>query len=254
MFKPVSAYASEATRDTLVIAPHHPDRLRRPAVGGSGVAQERCQQAFAWNVFRTLELLPPAFWIRRLHARLGAEHFPAAAQTSRIHLWRSLPLPPAQRIDGAKADVVVDVTIETELAVWTLMLASDRDQRVFDSDVSTGDPIARIIDAAAWRAGTRAHYFGIVEARTTATSIGSVLKRRYSRSRDSVHLRSADRWGVRTHVDVLGVLEWADLIEILRDCERATALSPIERALARNALAWIEQSGVDQFEMVGGAL
>jgi hypothetical protein len=244
MFMPVVSSSVEAARGEFVIAAHHPDRLRRPPVVGSRVAEARFQQAFAWNVFRTLDLLPPAFWTRRLHARLGAEQCPAAPQSLRVHLWKPLPLPPAQRIDGAKQDVIVDVTIETEHSVWTLLLLDDHDRRLLDTDVSSADPVGSILDAAAWRAGRRQHYVGALEARSTPGSIGSVLRQRYSRSRDSVQLRSGARWGSVARVDLFGVIDWADLIDILEDCAAASVLSPIERALARNTLAWIERSGV----------
>lgn len=232
---------SKSVRDQIVIAPHHPDRLHRPPPRVSALADERFERTFTWNVFRTLELLPPAFWLRRLHARLGAHSFPAAPQIVRIHLWKPLVLPPAQRIDGARGDVVADVTIDTEHAVWTLMFAGDHDRRFIDDDSDGEDPIARVIDAAAWRAGTREHYFGIVEPCTNGTSVGGVLRRRYSRSRSSVELRSGARLTAAPVLGFLGVLEWADLTVVMRDCAEAQVLSEIERALARNALAWLEQ-------------
>src|SRR5687767_11528510 len=52
----------------LVVWPHHPDMLQRPAANG---AELPVTQALTWNVFRTLELMPPAFWLRRLNAALG---------------------------------------------------------------------------------------------------------------------------------------------------------------------------------------
>jgi hypothetical protein len=240
MFRAIVS-SPHVARDAFVIAPHHPDRLRRPSVQGSHGAGERIQQAFAWNVFRTLELLSPPFWTRRLHARLGAEHFPATAQTLRVHLWKTLPLPPAQRIDGAQADVLVDVTIDTEHAVWTLMLSGEHDHRSIAHDDAAVDRVARVIDAAAWRAGARKHYVGMIDVQRTATSPGSLLRRRYARSRDSVRLRSGERWGEGARVDAVGALDWADLVEIVRDCEQARVLPTIERALARNVLTWIDR-------------
>ena len=63
-----------AGREQIVIAPH-PDRLRRPAVRPGTVEKDRFHQTLLWNTFRTLELLPPAFWLRRLQARLHMEWF-----------------------------------------------------------------------------------------------------------------------------------------------------------------------------------
>ena len=85
------------TRDRLIVWPHHPDQLRRPASRPGALHADNLQHALAWNVFRTFELLPPAFWLRRLQARLqSAPSFEAAPQIVRVELWRALPLPPAQ--------------------------------------------------------------------------------------------------------------------------------------------------------------
>jgi hypothetical protein len=231
----------EDVRDQIIIAAHHPDCLHRPPLHAGALPDARLEQAFVWNVFRSLELLPPAFWLRRLHARLGAQTFPPAPQIVRVHLWKPLALPPAQRIDGARANVVADVTIDTEHAVWTLMLAGDRDTPLLNGDIGEGDPIARVIDAAAWRAGVRKHYFGIVEPCTSTTSVGGVLRRRYSRSRSSVEVRSGVRWTAAPVLGFVGILEWADLTAVMRDCAEAQVFSDIERALARNVVAWLEQ-------------
>ena len=45
------SHGPDDDRDRFVIAPHHPDRLRRPIV--IGTADERFQQALIWNIFRT---------------------------------------------------------------------------------------------------------------------------------------------------------------------------------------------------------
>jgi hypothetical protein len=133
-----------ADRDRFVIAPHHPDRLRRPPARPGAVERDRFQQALTWNVFRTLELLAPAFWLRRLHVRLTGDEPPPAAQIVQVSLWPALPLPPIQRIDGARPDVRVDVAIETEHSVWTLIVARGRDHAADD-----GDRVAPVVDAGA---------------------------------------------------------------------------------------------------------
>ena len=48
-------------RDRLVVDPHHPDQLRRPASRPGALHADSLEHALTWNVFRTLELLPPAF-------------------------------------------------------------------------------------------------------------------------------------------------------------------------------------------------
>jgi hypothetical protein len=49
------------TLDQLVVCPHHPDQLRRPTARPGALHADILEHALTWNVFRTLELLPPAF-------------------------------------------------------------------------------------------------------------------------------------------------------------------------------------------------
>jgi len=102
-------------RDRLIVCPHHPDQLRRPASRPGALQADNLEHALTWNVFRTLELLPPAFWLRRLQARLqAAQTLEAAPQIVRVELWRPLPLPPAQRlIDPDRTEPMADIVIET---------------------------------------------------------------------------------------------------------------------------------------------
>ena len=222
----------------LVIAPHHPDRLGRPAARPGTIDRERFLQAVTWNVFRTLELLPPTFWLRRFQARLTGDPSVMAAQLLRVSLWRPMPLPPIQRIDGARTDVVADVLIETEHAVWTL-IATGQDDHVDD------ERIAQLIDAGAWLAGARQYYCGVIEADTTTDSIGRIVETRYSRSRHSVGLRSATHGPSRPTLAGLGAIRWADLAAILQECHDADSLSAVERALAHNAVAWLRETSCD---------
>ena len=223
-------------RNEFVIAPHHTDRLRRPAARLGAVDRDRFQQALTWNVFRTLELIAPVFWIRRLHLRLIGDASPVAPQTVRVSLWHPLPLPPIQRIDGACPDAVADVVIETEHAIWTLMVPTAED----DGD---DRKVAQVTDAGAWLAGAREHYCGIIDTQTTSTSFGGVLKRRYARSRESLALRSATRGTAAPVMTRLGAIEWSDLVTILEECREAQNLTAIERALARNAVEWLRHVG-----------
>ena len=226
-------------RDQFVIAPHHPDRLRRPPVSPGAVSDERCQQALVWNIFRTLELVSPSFWLRRFQVRLTGEPLLVPPQITRVHLWQHLPLPPIQRVDGHRPDVVADVVIETEHAVWTL-IAESASRDLIDSETA-----AAIVDAGSWFAGGRHHHFGVIESAASNTSLGSVLQTRYSRSRDSARVRSASRGpAASTHARWSGI-RWSELTSLLRDCADAANLPPIESALAQNALEWLKRVDVD---------
>ena len=115
MLRTLHSLDLQAARGQIVIAPHHPDRLRRPLPRPGAIESDQFRQALLWNIFRTFELLPPAFWLRRLHARLRTAWFPPAAQTVRVDLWRALTLPPNHRLDGARPHIVADVMIVSAL-------------------------------------------------------------------------------------------------------------------------------------------
>jgi hypothetical protein len=232
------ARLAPGVRETFVIAPHHPDRLGRPQGRLGALEHDRFQQALTWNVFRTLELIAPAFWLRRVHTRMTGEASPPPPQIVRVSLWRPLPLPPIHRIDGARPDVVADVAIETEHAVWTLIVAPG-------SHDGLEDVPAQVADAGAWLAGAREHYLGVIEPHTSDVSFGGVLKRRYARSAESLELRSSARGPARPASTRFGVLEWRDLTAVLQECQEAESLPAIERALARNAVDWLRTVGSD---------
>ena len=237
------SHATHHDRDRFVIAPHHPDRLRRPLVSLVAASDERFQQALVWNIFRTLELVTPSFWLRRFHIRLTGEASLLPPQIARVHLWQHLSLPPIQRIDGERPDLVADVVIETEHSVWTLVAAAARDGLI-DSEKA-----AAVVDAGAWFAGARQHYCGVIESTATNLRQAPVLQTRYSRSRDSARLRSATRGpSAPTHVQ-WGAIQWSELSALLQDCYQAATLQPIERALAQNALDWLTTVGVNPLPM-----
>lgn len=229
----------EAVREQIVIAPHHPDRLRRPRGRPGAIEDERFSQTLLWNIFRTLELLPPAFWLRRLQARLHMDWFPAAPQTVRVNLWPTLTLPPAHHVNGLRPDVTADVVVETEHAVWALMLGG-ADLRRVETDSTKADSVAQLIDAMSWYAGTRDCVFGVISSRPMHQDASVPVVERYFRSKDSLRLRSDWRGNLLSNVRGVGSLRWTDLSAILRDCEQAHGHTRIERALARNVVTWLE--------------
>jgi hypothetical protein len=239
MWQPIRrSHTTRDVRERFVIAPHHRDRLRRPAVDPGAPSDDRFRQALVWNVFRTLELVAPSFWLRRFHLRLTGDASLVAPQIVRVHLWPHLPLPPILRIDGARADVVADVVIETEHVVWTLVTDSPA------RDVTAAETSAALADAGAWFAGVRQHHCGVIESDRRTPSLGSLLQARYSRSRESARLQSATRGPATPRHVRWGGIDWCGLGAVLEDCCDAASLPPIERALARNALDWLREVGV----------
>jgi hypothetical protein len=156
----------------------------------------------------------------------------------KVSLWQPLPLPPIQRIDGARPGVLVDALVETEHAVWTLIVATSAHAG------NVHERMSGVIDAGGWLAGAREHYCGAIEE-DTGTRIGDSLRQRYGRSSASIQLRSASRGPAGATLKGVGGMRWRDLAAILRDCEQADNLPAIERALARNTLGWLQKVGID---------
>ena len=221
----------------LVVAAHHPDRLRWPAPqpGGQGI-----EPAVLWNVFRALELVAPAFWLRRLQARLSGAPLAPAPQIVEVSLWRELTMPPALCLDRAQPSITIDVWIETEHAAWAL-LSGDRIARSAADGSAGADLVARALDAAAWHAGARKLHAGAVES---VCESGSLVAQRYARSSQSARTRSALPTYVERSPCIPGALSWSDLALILADCADALMLSSLERAVAREALVWLDRAGV----------
>jgi hypothetical protein len=153
-------------------------------------------------------------------------------------LWQTLPLPPIQRIDGAKPEVLVDVMVESEHAVWTLVVAKSAQA----GDVH--ERITEVVDAGGWLAGAREHYCGVIED-AADTKFGDSLRKRYGRSSVSIQLQSASRGPAGPSLKGVGGARWQDLAAILGDCEQADNLPAIQRALARNTLVWLQSVGIE---------
>jgi hypothetical protein len=153
-------------------------------------------------------------------------------------------LPPAHHVDGVRPDVVADVVVETEHAVWALMLGGNNLQRRVESDSAQADLAAQLIDAMSWYAGTRDCVFGVIACPPAHQDPAVALVERYFRSKDSLQLRSDWRGNLLSNVRGVGTLSWTDLAAILRDCEQADVHTHIERALARNVVTWLEGVGI----------
>jgi hypothetical protein len=98
-----------------------------------------------WNVFRTLELIAPSFWLRRFRARLDAvTSLEAGGPSLSVHLWAVLPTP-AER--WRQEPVRVDALTETDTAVYGVMTMDGADVELGDSTLARPDAILRVIDS-----------------------------------------------------------------------------------------------------------
>ena len=115
----------------FILLDHHPDLSRRPDARPGVIDAENRRAALTWNVFRTLELIAPAFWLRRLRARLDVlTSFEAGGPSLSVRLWAVLPTPAERR---RHEPVRVDALIETDAAVHGVMTLDGSDVELSDS-------------------------------------------------------------------------------------------------------------------------
>lgn len=234
-------HALDADSDFFEIRPHHPDRLRRPAPRHGRVRADVMAQAMTWNIFRALELLPPAFWLRRFAARLqNADTLGPAPVTLGVSLWRMLPPSPAQAIRSESPAVLADVVIETEHLVWTLITTYGADLASPDGDAGGLDPIGRLIDAGSWFAGRREYYCGLIVRDLAEAPRGASVIQRYAAKPAAITRGPVSGSGAYRGARGVGIARWADLVEILEDCATSPVLTDFDRAVARRALTWVD--------------
>jgi hypothetical protein len=227
---------SPRVRDSVrsfVIRPHHPDLLRRPDAAshrGSTAA------ALTWNLFRALELMPPTYWLRRLNAALGVVPSRPAPVTVEVGLWRSLPAPPGV---AAAAPLQADVLIETEHAVWALLVCDGADVSPAASD-GVADSLTMLACIASWYAGRRACYVGVVTGDPVSAPLAAALVRRYQHSPAALQLRMPRHGYDSTNVRGIGLTTWPGLVTILRDASRDEVIESVERTIAARAVEWCD--------------
>jgi hypothetical protein len=224
----------DRTATPWLVWPHHPDALRSPWWRSEVPS---LTHALAWNVFRTFELLPPAFWLRRLNAGLGLEPPRPAPATVSVRLWTPLALPPgtAGRIDAVETDVL----IETEAAVWALLVCHAAD--LSTPRESDPDPLAMLAAAATWHAGRRDCRLGVVATDLQRAPLARSLVERYRASLSSLRMRVPQPAADLGNLAGIGLTTWASLTAILRDVDDDGPFCAEHRVVAARCLDWCEQ-------------
>jgi hypothetical protein len=219
----------------FVVWPHHPDTLQLPPTTGVDPSPT---QALTWNIFRTAELLPPAFWLRRLNASLGLVPPRPTPVTATVRLWPRLPMPPVALTSGSDR-VNADVLIETEHAAWALLVCDPGDVDSVGRETQI-DPIAMLAYAASWHAGRRDCFVGVILDAPQKAPRAMALIERYQLSLSALQLRIPYRGHDPSNVLGFGFTTWQRLMAIIRDASRGETIPSVERGLAQRTVDWYE--------------
>ena len=145
---------------------------------------------------------------------------------------------------GFDERIDVDVIVETETAVYGVLVFNESDVDTGDSTRACPDAVLRVIDAVSWYAGVRECYIALVTSDPSHTPIGTSLVRRYGASREVTFRRLSHRRDRLANVAGIGGLTWADMASILRDCAEADALTEFERYAASRTARWLGSIGI----------
>ena len=237
MNNPETMCASE-----FILLRHHPDLASRPDATPGLIERENRGAALAWNVFRTLELIAPAFWLRRFRARLDVlTSLDPVDQSLSVRLWADLPTPAERR---HRKPVCVDALIELDTAVYGVMTFAGSDLESGDSTLARPDAILRVIDAVSWHAGARDCYIALITSDWSHTPVGSSLIDRYRGSRDMLRRRLPHRRDGLMNVRGIGKMTWQDVAAIIRDCADSESLNDLERFAASRTGRWLDSLGI----------
>lgn len=229
---------SDRDRSSWLVQPHHPDWLRTPEPRPGRVQADRARAALAWNTFRTLALIHPAFWLRQLHARLfGFDERYRAPASLDVRLWEA-----ALSLSAGEARTdTVDVVLESQEAVWGFLTVFERDVIVTGQDVEGPDPIRRTVDAVARIAGGRRCFTALIASSESASPIGARLVRRHAAELRLRRLRDEPEG---RNVLGIGIGTWATVATVLSDAARTPAVDQPERLALSRCLRWLAACGV----------
>ena len=224
----------------LFISPYHPDTLRQP-IETVVTHTDRLRHALTWNVFRTLEQIAPAFWMRPLVAALGglADDYASAPHVCSVSCWDWLdPAPVAMLRRARRSAVRADVIIDTDDTVMTLLVpdAADVLARVL-SDTAEGG-LLDLVEATSFKSGVRVAYVAVVLPPECDSDIWMTRVRR--RANAIARVVNASSRTVR-NARAIGALRWRDLERIVIEASGSQCLHESERLLAAGTARWMTE-------------
>jgi hypothetical protein len=231
----------------VIVCAHHPELARRPEPAAVRAFTDATRVALTWNVFRTLELVSPPFWLRRLRARLaGLSHVDPAPEQMRVQLWPALERARAGGAGTAGTGVpaVVDVLVDTETAVYGVITLYRSDIFVGATSATQVDPLLAAVEAVSWYAGVRDCYIAVITSDALDSPVARSRAERYSLAHDNVARRLAHRRDGLANVKGIGWLTWRDMASIVRDCSESLVLDDFQRYAAGRARQWLASIGI----------
>jgi hypothetical protein len=228
--------------DELILLDHHPDLFGRPEARPGLVAAENRRAALTWNVFRTLELIAPSFWLRRFRARLDwLTSLEPGTHSMSVRLWAALPTTGNRRLHEP---VCVDAIIDTDTAVYGVMTFAGSDLAAGDSSLARPDAVVRVIDAVSQHAGVRDCYIALITSQWSDTPVGTALIERYRGSREMLLRRLPHRRDGLANLRGIGRMTWQDVAGVIHDCASGQSLTDLERLAASRTRRWLDLIGI----------
>jgi hypothetical protein len=231
--------ADERDAFRFLVSPYHPETLRYPVAGAIMMPGDRLRHALTWNVFRTLEQIAPSLWMRPLLARCDglSDGYDSAPHTVSVSCWsRIAPTPSAMLRRGRRDPLAVDVVVETDDTVVSLITPppSDLMGRVLSETAEGG--LLDLAEATAWLAGARHAYIGVVLPVEADDDVWMARVRRRATRVNRV-LQATGR-GV-ANVRGMGPLTWMALHDVLMDAAESSFIATSERLLAMTTGKWM---------------
>lgn len=225
----------------FLVSAYHPDSLRYPVTAPVTTPSERLRHAFTWNVFKTLEQVAPSAWMRPLIARAVGlpENYDSAPHVVKVACWPNLqPAPSATLRRGRIHSLPVNVVIDTDDTVITLLTPGPSEllDRVLSE--SAADGMVNVAEATAWLAGTRSAYVSVVlPIESDGPDWVHRVRRRGERA---LRVLRAEGRGP-SNLKGIGAVTWPELLEVLTDLEVSPFVADSERRIVRTTTAWMSE-------------
>jgi len=225
----------------FLVSRYHPDSLRLPVSASVTTPSERLRHAFAWNVFKTLEQVAPSLWMRLLVARsVGLpERYDSAPHVAKVACWPNLKPAPASILRrGRVQSVPVDVVIDTDDTVVTVLTPAPSELLDRILSETAVDGLVSVAEATAWLAGCRSAYVCVVLPIESDNQ--EWIDRVGGRAKRVERLLLAEGRGL-TNLRGIGAVTWSALQDVLAEVERSPLVADSERRWVHLTAEWMRE-------------